>query len=106
MPYTRAMNTPTTSELIDIAGGTASVARFFQIASASVSEWRKMQKLPDDKLIRLAPLIETKSKIKRWDLRPNDWFLIWPELVGKKGAPKIPTNTKLHRSQKSSINAS
>ncbi len=29
----------------------------------------------------------------RWDLRPNDWHLIWPELIGTDGAPKIPTQT-------------
>jgi DNA-binding transcriptional regulator YdaS (Cro superfamily) len=36
--------------------------------------------------------IEDKSggELKRWDLRPGDWHLIWPELVGKKGAPKVP----------------
>lgn len=27
----------------------------------------------------------TKGEVKRQDLRPNDWQLIWPELAG--GAP-------------------
>ncbi|MDB5975187.1 MAG: hypothetical protein JWR07_1947 [Nevskia sp.] len=26
----------------------------------------------------------------RWDLRPNDWYLIWPELIGVEGAPSVP----------------
>lgn len=36
--------------------------------------------------------VEVKSggELRRWDLRPNDWHLIWPELVGKRGAPPIP----------------
>lgn len=33
----------------------------------------------------------TKGEIARWDLRPFDWWLIWPELVGADGAPECPT---------------
>ena len=29
----------------------------------------------------------TKKALRRWDLCPGNWHLIWPELVGKKGAP-------------------
>lgn len=25
-----------------------------------------------------------------WDLRPNDWHQIWPELIGADGAPEAP----------------
>ncbi|HML81066.1 MAG TPA: YdaS family helix-turn-helix protein [Thiomonas arsenitoxydans] len=32
---------------------------------------------------------ETEAAVKRWDLRPGDWHLIWPELVGTEGAPSI-----------------
>lgn len=31
----------------------------------------------------------TERLVMRWDLRPKDWHLIWPELVGAKGAPRI-----------------
>jgi DNA-binding transcriptional regulator YdaS (Cro superfamily) len=31
----------------------------------------------------------TNGAVMRWDLRPEDWHLIWPELVGRKGAPKV-----------------
>lgn len=36
-------------------------------------------------------VIENASagKVRRWDLRPDDWHLIWPELVGTRGAPKV-----------------
>ena len=27
--------------------------------------------------------------VRRWDLRPDDWHLIWPELIGADGAPEI-----------------
>ena len=40
----------------------------------------------------LAVAIERESgcAVRRWELRPQDWFAIWPELVGTKGAPKAP----------------
>lgn len=31
--------------------------------------------------------VNSKRKVMRWDLRPDDWHLIWPELVGRKGSP-------------------
>lgn len=37
-------------------------------------------------------LVEKHSggAIRRWDLRPDDWPHIWPELIGADGAPAIP----------------
>jgi len=29
----------------------------------------------------------------RWDLRQEDWHLIWPELIGTQGAPMVPLAT-------------
>lgn len=31
-----------------------------------------------------------ENELRRWDLRPTDWHLIWPELIGAEGAPAIP----------------
>lgn len=41
--------------------------------------------------VRLAVAIEreTDGVVRRWDLRPDDWHLIWPELVGVEGAPAV-----------------
>ena len=41
---------------------------------------------------RLAVAIEraTDGAVRRWDLRPDDWHRIWPELVGMDGAPPVP----------------
>lgn len=33
----------------------------------------------------------TRRAVMRWDLRPSDWHLIWPELTKAKGRPDIPT---------------
>ena len=36
----------------------------------------------------LAPMIEqaTEGQVTRKDLRPDDWHLIWPELIDQEGA--------------------
>lgn len=40
----------------------------------------------------LAPQIEAETAfaVRRWDLRPTDWYRIWPELRGTEGAPEAP----------------
>ena len=30
---------------------------------------------------------ETAGAVRRWDLRPNDWHVVWPELIEAEGAP-------------------
>lgn len=32
----------------------------------------------------------TDGAVMRWDLRPDDWHRIWPELKARKDAPKPP----------------
>lgn len=36
----------------------------------------------------------TSGAVMRWDLRPEDWPRIWPELVGAEGAPRIVEEVK------------
>ena len=31
----------------------------------------------------------TKFAVMRWDLRPHDWWRVWPELIKHPEAPKI-----------------
>jgi DNA-binding transcriptional regulator YdaS (Cro superfamily) len=31
----------------------------------------------------------TDGVVRRWDLRPDDWHRIWPELIGADGAPVL-----------------
>lgn len=31
----------------------------------------------------------TGGAVRRWDLRPDDWDRIWPELIGQAGAPAV-----------------
>lgn len=32
----------------------------------------------------------TDGVVMRWSLRPNDWYRIWPELIGIEGSPEVP----------------
>lgn len=34
---------------------------------------------------------ESGGELRRWSLRVNDWWLVWPELTRAKGAPKVPS---------------
>lgn len=36
----------------------------------------------------------TGGAVRRWDLRPDDWHRIWPELIGVEGAPEIAQEAK------------
>jgi DNA-binding transcriptional regulator YdaS (Cro superfamily) len=33
---------------------------------------------------------ESKGAVRRWELRPLDWYKHWPELIGTEGAPDVP----------------
>lgn len=72
----------TSSEMIDRLGGTTAVAKLLNVKPPSVHGWRAGG-IPDDKLIRLAPILErvTNGEVTRKDLRPDDWESIWPELA-------------------------
>lgn len=75
------------TDQIDALGGPTAVARMTGCKVPSVIKWRRTG-IP---VIR-APAIElaTGGKVMRWHLRPNDWHLIWPELVGRADAPAVP----------------
>lgn len=36
----------------------------------------------------------TFGEVRRWDLRPDDWHRIWPELVRLPGAPAVRTEVE------------
>lgn len=71
-------------ELIDALGGTYVVAELAGVKPPSVSGWKEAGRIPDAKLIRLAPIAEQRGIATRKGLFPDDWQEIWPELVGPK----------------------
>ena len=77
----------TDSALIDLLGGTAKVARMCKVDPAAVSNWR-IRGIPSDKYMLLGARIEKESHglVTRKDLFPNNFWLIWPELLEKSNA--------------------
>lgn len=75
--------TLTPSEIIELLGGPTAVAKLLDIKPPSVIGWRSCG-IPDDKLIRLAPLLEERGVATRKELLPATWRQIWPELATKR----------------------
>ena len=68
-------------KLIEALGGTFAVADLIGIKAPSVSGWKEANRIPMDKLMRLAPIAESRGIVTRKQLFPTDWQAIWPELA-------------------------
>ena len=77
----------TDSVIIDMLGGTAKVAKMCKCDQATVSTWRK-RGIAHGPLLFLAARIEKESHglVTRKDLFPNNFWLIWPEMLEKHNA--------------------
>ena len=42
----------------------------------------------------------THRQVMRWDLRPNDWWQIWPELIAHPDAPSVPAELQVATASK------
>ena len=75
------------SEAITDHGGLSACARMIGVRPPTMHQWIKgLRPVPP----RRCCAIESVLAVRRWDLRPRDWHLIWPELVGTAGAPPVP----------------
>lgn len=70
----------TAQEVVDLLGGTYATARILGIKPPSVSGWLSAGRIPDDKKIRLAVVLEQRGLASRKEFFPEDWRDIWPEL--------------------------
>lgn len=70
-------------------GAAAALARAVGVHPVMVSQWASgLKPVPVE---RCAVIEETTGKlVRRWDLRPGDWWKVWPELIATAGAPAIP----------------
>lgn len=68
----------------------ASLARSLDINPVLISQWKLgVRPIP---LERCVPIERaTDGQVMRWDLRPDDWWQIWPELMCHPNAPEVPT---------------
>ncbi len=73
--------------LLQLLGGTGKVAKLCDVEPAAVSHWKK-NGIPREQLLFLAARIEKESHglVTRKDLFPNNFWLIWPELLEKHNA--------------------
>ena len=75
---------------IEKAGGPTKVAAELGVSAQAVCFWRDAKRsFPVEHCARMEAL--TSGAVRRWDLRPDDWHRIWPELIGAEGAPDVPT---------------
>lgn len=68
-------------------------ARAAIAAKAGVSDAYLYQCLTGRRSMSPADAVRVESEsggvVRRWDLRPDDWPRIWPELIGTPGAPAV-----------------
>lgn len=77
-------------------GRTAAVARKVGLAPAYLSQIANgTRPVPAEHCAALERA--TGGEVRRWDLRPDDWDRIWPELKDAEGAPPAPPCERLAR---------
>ena len=65
------------------------IARAVGVHPVMVSQWAGGGKpVPLERCVAIEAA--TAAAVRRWDLRPDDWHRIWPELIGADGAPDVP----------------
>jgi DNA-binding transcriptional regulator YdaS (Cro superfamily) len=85
------MDLRTYTELLP-RGGVASLAALLGVTPVYLSQLSARQdgRVPSAELcVRVEGA--TERAVRRWDLRPDDWHRIWPELIGTLGAPAVPS---------------
>ena len=66
------------------------LARTIGVSPVQITQWRsKWEGRSPNPANAVAIEQATRGAVMRWDLRPNDWHLIWPELTTRPDAPAI-----------------
>ena len=91
------MQKPKISEntILELLGGTKKVSELCGTSEPAVSQWRK-NGIPRSQLVFLAATLEKKSHglVTRKDLFPNNFWLIWPEMLEKSNAFGLQTDSE------------
>lgn len=74
------------AKAIEQSGGIAAVATLLGESPQTVNNWVS-RGVPVPRCAAFEQAV--CQRLMRWDLRPDDWHEIWPELIGTKGAPKV-----------------
>lgn len=70
----------------EAVGGMAKLARELEVPIQTVNNW-STRGIPVLSCATVEQLCG--GAVMRWDMRPDDWHRIWPELIGTEGAPAI-----------------
>ena len=73
---------------IQHCGGVTKLAVALELGQSVISNWRARDSVIDAIYCTAIDVLPA-SPVRRWDLRPADWHLIWPELIGMAGAPEL-----------------
>jgi DNA-binding transcriptional regulator YdaS (Cro superfamily) len=77
-------------EAARVHGGYTALAKRLGVKAPSVHEWASGRRsVPPARCVQIERV--TGGAVMRWDLR-DDWAEIWPELIGREGAPKAPAS--------------
>jgi len=69
-------------------GLAAQVANDLRCSPVLISQWAKCRPVPIERCVPIERA--TEGRVMRWDLRPDDWWQIWPELISHRDSPPIP----------------
>lgn len=69
-------------------GRTQRLAEALGVSGSLVTQWGRGKPISAERCVPIENLSE--RAVRRWNLRPDDWHRIWPELIGADGAPPVP----------------
>ncbi len=76
---------------IERAGGSAKVAVLMGCSVQAVCFYRDGKRTFP---VQHGAALEAASGVRRWEMWPQDWHRIWPELIGADGAPPVDAEAK------------
>jgi hypothetical protein len=77
------------SAIVEALGGALAVSKMLAAMGVKVSrmavwQWTERNEIPLGRLVLLAGALERSTGLRRWDIVPEHWETIWPELVYEK----------------------
>lgn len=91
MPILRHMNH--IKRAAECVGSQSALAEAIGVKQPTISEWvRGDRPVPIERCTAIEQA--TSRVVMRWDLRPDDWHRIWPELITLPDAPALPEPAK------------
>jgi DNA-binding transcriptional regulator YdaS (Cro superfamily) len=74
-------------------GGITKLAAAIDVGQSVASNWKKRRTVID--ALYCTAIEELPAcPVRRWHLRPLDWYRIWPEIRTARGAPPLPKKAR------------